>query len=107
MAIGPGVCLARVPNDGRNFEYLSGEDPFLGYTLAGPAVKGIQSNKVIANAKHWVNNNQETNRHFVSEIVDERTRYELYYPPFAGAVNRVRFPCNSYLNERAAKFRRS
>eukprot|EP01044_Picomonas_judraskeda_P009797 COSAG03_NODE_1218_length_4536_cov_15.567275_4_plen_92_part_00 len=41
---------------------------------------------MIANAKHWVNNNQETNRHFVSEIVDERTRYELYYPPFAGAV---------------------
>jgi beta-glucosidase len=44
----------------------------LGFTLAGPAVKGIQSNKVIANAKHWVNNNQETNRHFVNEIVDER-----------------------------------
>lgn len=86
VQLGPGVCLARVPNDGRNFEYLSGEDPFLGATLAGPAVKGIQSHKVIANAKHWVNNNQESNRHFVSEIVDERARFELYYPPFAGAV---------------------
>ena len=33
-----------------------------------------------------VNNNQETNRGAVSEIVDERTRFEMYYPPFAGAV---------------------
>ena len=38
------------------------------------------------NAKHWVNNNQETNRHGVTEIVDDRTRFEMYYPPFAGAV---------------------
>ena len=31
-------------------------------------------------------NNQETDRHFVSENVDERTQFELYYPPFEGAV---------------------
>ena len=31
------VCLARVPKNGRNFEYLSGEDPFLGYTMVGHA----------------------------------------------------------------------
>ena len=67
--------------------YLSGEDPFLGYSLAQPAVAGIQSNRVIANAKHFVNNNQETNRNTVLEIVDERTRYEMYYPPFEGAAN--------------------
>ena len=67
--------------------YLSGEDPFLGYHLAQPAVAGIQSNRVIANAKHFVNNNQETNRNTVLEIVDERTRYEMYYPPFEGAAN--------------------
>ena len=36
--------------------------------------------------KHYVNNNQETNRHFVSENVDERTRFEMYYPPFVGAI---------------------
>ena len=28
LNIGPGVCLARVPRNGRNFEYLSGEDPY-------------------------------------------------------------------------------
>ena len=25
VQLGPGVCVARIPNDGRNFEYLSGE----------------------------------------------------------------------------------
>ena len=33
-----------------------------------------------------INNNQETNRTTVSEQVDERTRFEIYYPPFEGAV---------------------
>ena len=27
-----------------------------------------------------------TNRGAVSEIVDERTRFEMYYPPFLGAA---------------------
>ena len=54
VQLGPGVCLARVPRNGRNFEYLSGEDPFLGYTLIQPVIKGIQAHGVIANAKHYV-----------------------------------------------------
>ena len=33
-----------------------------------------------------VMNNEETNRHRVSADVDERTRFEMYYPPFAGAI---------------------
>jgi len=86
VQLGPGVCVARVPRNGRNFEYLSGEDPYLGYTLVQPAVVGIQSQGVIANAKHWVNNNQETNRTSVSAVVDERTQFEMYYPPFEGAI---------------------
>ena len=86
VQLGPGLCLARVPRNGRNFEYLSGEDPYLGYELAQSAVRGIQSQGVIANAKHWVLNNQETNRGAVYEIASERVRFEIYYPPFAGAV---------------------
>lgn len=84
--LGPGLNLARVPTNGRNFEYLSGEDPYLGYKLVQPLVRSLQENGVIANAKHWVENNQETNRDKVSSNVDERTRYELYYQPFYGAV---------------------
>jgi beta-glucosidase len=87
VQLGPGLCLARVPRNGRNFEYLSGEDPMLGYMLSQPAVKGIQSQGVIANAKHYVVNNQETSRLSISEDVDERTRYQMYYPPFAGAID--------------------
>jgi len=86
VQLGPGLCVARLPRNGRNFEYLSGEDPYLGYTLVKPVIEGIQSQKVVANAKHFINNNQETNRNAVSEEVDERTRFEMYYPPFAGAV---------------------
>ena len=51
VQLGPGMCLARVPLAGRNFEYISGEDPYLGRTLVQPAVKGIQSQGVVANAK--------------------------------------------------------
>ena len=31
-------------------------------------------------------NNQETNRTVVSAEADERTRFELYYRPFEGAI---------------------
>jgi beta-glucosidase len=62
VQLGPGVNVARVPRNGRNFEYMSGEDPHLGYTLVQPAVSGIQSQGVIADAKHYVLNNQARGR---------------------------------------------
>ena len=86
VQLGPGVCVLRVPQNGRAFEYISGEDPYLGYVMSQPAVKGIQSQNIIANAKHWVNNNQEWDREIVDEVVDERTQFEIYYPPFEGAI---------------------
>lgn len=86
VQLGPGLNLARVPVNGRNFEYLSGEDPYLGYVLAKPVTTGIQKHNVIACGKHFVGNSQEANRMTVSEDIDERTLFEMYYPPFAGAV---------------------
>ena len=86
ILLGPGINIARIPQNGRNFEYISGEDPFLGYTLVQPLVKGIQSQNVMANAKHFILNNQETNRDTVSDEADERTRFEIYYQPFLGAI---------------------
>ncbi len=86
VQLGPGMCLARVPRNGRNFEYLAGEDPILGYSLVQPVIRGIQDQKVIATAKHWVLNNQETNRNNVSANADERTMFEMYFPAFAGAI---------------------
>ena len=55
VQLGPGLCLARLPLNGRNFEYMSGEDPHLGFAMVQPAVEGIQSRGVIANAKHYIN----------------------------------------------------
>ncbi len=43
VQLGPGVNVNRVPVNGRNFEYLSGEDPLLGYRMTYATVKGIQS----------------------------------------------------------------
>lgn len=87
VQLAPGIGIARVPTAGRNFEYLSGEDPILGYYLAEAIVQGIQDQGVVANAKHWVNNEIEDHRNLVSANVDERTRFEIYYPPFQGAIN--------------------
>ena len=86
VQLGPGMCVARVPRNGRNFEYLSGEDPYLGSKLVGPAIEGIQSEGVVANAKHYVNNNQETDRTTDTAVLSERTEFEIYLPPFEAAV---------------------
>jgi beta-glucosidase-like glycosyl hydrolase len=56
---------------------LNRRDPYLGYELVQPVISGIQSKGVIANAKHFVNNNQETDRSGGNEVVDERTRWEV------------------------------
>lgn len=73
VQLGPALNVQRIPVNGRNFEYLSGEDPYLGAELAGPVITGIQGSGVMANMKHYVNNNQEVNRRTQSANVDERT----------------------------------
>jgi beta-glucosidase len=54
--------------------------------MVAPVVSGIQAEGVIANVKHFVNNNQEHNRGLVSAVVDERTEWEIYFHPFQAAV---------------------
>ncbi|MDB4893345.1 MAG: glycoside hydrolase family 3 domain protein [Gemmatimonadetes bacterium] len=82
---GPGLNLARVPQGGRNFEYF-GEDPFLTGTMAVAEIRAIQKHGVIAMAKHFVANEQETARTSVNEIIDDRVLHELYLLPFEMAV---------------------
>jgi len=81
----PGVNLARLPILGRNFEY-GGEDPYLSGLMAVTEIKRIQSEGVIAMAKHFAANEQETNRFNLAQRVDEQVLRELYLLPFEMAV---------------------
>ncbi len=85
VILGPGVNIYRTPLNGRNFEYF-GEDPFLTSQMVVPYIKGVQSNGVATSVKHFALNNQETFRHSSNVIVDDRTLYEIYLPPFKAAV---------------------
>jgi beta-glucosidase len=85
VLLAPGLNIVRAPHGGRNFEYYS-EDPHLSSRLGVGYIEGIQSAGVIATAKHYVANNQETNRYAVSTEISERTLRELYLPSFRAAV---------------------
>src|SRR6476619_3447552 len=77
--------IARIATNGRNFEYM-GEDPFLAGKTAAAAVRGIQSNPVLAQIKHYAANNQETDRNTIDAVVEPRTLREIYLPAFERAI---------------------
>ena len=85
VLLAPGMNICRAPMCGRNFEYF-GEDPFLISRLIVAVIKGIQSQGVIATAKHIAGNNQEWNRYQVSSDIDERTLREIYLLAFEASV---------------------
>ena len=64
VILGPGLNVHRVPTGARNFEYISGEDPVLGGELVGPLIAGVKSVPgVMSCMKHFILNNQETQRY--------------------------------------------
>jgi beta-glucosidase len=65
VLLGPGLDLVREPRGGRSFEY-AGEDPLLAGEIAAAQIRGIQSQHVIAVAKHYALNDQETGRTVLS-----------------------------------------
>jgi beta-glucosidase len=89
VLLAPDVNIARVPENGRNFEAF-GEDPFLSGQTAAAEIQGIQQNPVIATVKHYAVNSQETGRYYVSSNLDQRTLEEIYLPPFAAAISKGR-----------------
>ncbi|OTA14699.1 hypothetical protein BTJ68_15551 [Hortaea werneckii EXF-2000] len=93
---GPIGRIARGGGIGRAIGFSN--DPYLSGQLIAPTVTGIQES-VIACVKHWLFNEQETNRNpfafgflgyfgnqAVSSNVDDRTTHELYMWPFQDAL---------------------
>jgi beta-glucosidase len=84
--LGPGLDFYRTPFGGRNPEYMTGEDPYLGAVLVAAEINAMQSQQLMATTKHYVCNDQEINRFGLSVQVDERTLREIYLPPYESAV---------------------
>ena len=84
---GPTINIQRDPRWGRNFEALT-EDPYLNGQLAASEIRGIQSQDVISEVKHFAVYNQETNRNSPQDdaIISNRTMHEIYLPGFYAAT---------------------
>ena len=92
------VCgpLGRNALGGRNWEGFS-PDPYLTGVAFSLSVEGMQSTGAQACGKHYIGNEQETQRNpstndegetilAISSNIDDRTMHEIYLPPFADAV---------------------
>jgi beta-glucosidase len=85
VLLAPMMNMARAYESGRAFEGY-GEDPYLSGAMAAAEIPGIQSQNVIATAKHFVCYEEETDRTLISSDVDERTEQEIYELPFRDSV---------------------
>ncbi|KAJ5169240.1 uncharacterized protein N7482_004834 [Penicillium canariense] len=97
VLLGPVVGpLGRIAEGGRNWEGFA-DDPYLSGALVQPTIEGVQTSSVGTCVKHYIGNEQETNRNpwtndqgvtveAVSSNIDDKTMHELYLWPFQNAV---------------------
>lgn len=82
---GFGLGMQRNPYHGRTGEYYS-DDPYLTGIMGGYATKGAQEKGLYVYNKHFVLNDQETNRGGFSAWLDEQTFRQIYLRPFEMAI---------------------
>lgn len=83
----PGCNIHRSPLGGRNNEYFS-EDPLLSGKISAAVTRGAQSKGLIVTVKHFVANDQETNRQSngLYTWLNEQSLREIYLEPFEISV---------------------
>lgn len=81
ILLAPGINIKRNPLCGRNFEYFS-EDSYLSSEIAKSYIQGLNEKHVGSSLKHYICNNSEYQRNWVSSEVDERTLQEIYLTNF-------------------------
>jgi beta-glucosidase len=89
-ALGIDVSLQPFVNIARDLEFerafnTYGEDPFLSGEMAVGVTKGIQSQHVMAQIKHFVGYDSEG----TSTWIDDQTLHEVYVAPFEAAIRRA------------------
>ncbi|OHW91882.1 beta-glucosidase k [Colletotrichum incanum] len=83
--LGPTVNIIRSPLNGRGFESFS-EDPYLSGMLAAAIIRGVQSRGTLAALKHFVANDQETEKMAIDVCMSDRALREIYLLPFQIAL---------------------
>jgi len=81
VALQPFVNIDRDLEFGRGYNTF-GEDPFLSGELAAAQIKGIQSQHVMAQVKHFVGYDSDG----TSTVIDDQTLHEIYVAPFDAAI---------------------
>ncbi len=84
VALQPFVNIVRDLEFERAFNTF-GEDPYLTGEMAVSEVKGIQSEHVMAQIKHYVGYDSEN----FSTSIDDQALHEIYVAPFEAAVKRA------------------
>ncbi|MBP5307721.1 MAG: glycoside hydrolase family 3 C-terminal domain-containing protein [Clostridia bacterium] len=85
----PGMNIHRTPYGCRAHEYFS-EDPYLTGIMAMHQIKAMQNKGVVAYPKHFVLNDQETQRSGICTWVNEQEAREIMLAPWKYALSAKR-----------------